>query len=285
MSATLITSETVATPRGTINLLVRAGVGARRTIVFLHGIGSNATSFQSLLEAMPPGLNHYAWNAPGYGTSTPLAEPWPLPIDYAAALHDLLAARGLGQTAVDIVSHSLGCLVAGAFARVHPDRVRRLVLMAPAQGYRVARGGTLPDVVAARITDIETLGPARMAAARADRLVHDPVSKPNIVESVRQGMASLNSAGYAQAVRMLASGDLLADIANITAPTLVLTGLDDRITPASGSRRVRDALAARTGQRTTSDRYLEIPAAGHAVYLEAEAQVAAALSDFLGDEA
>ena len=281
MSNAALRSEVTNTAGGAISALLRAGSDTRPAIVFLHGIGSNASSFQSLLQAMPPGAPLIAWDAPGYGGSAPLHDNWPLPADYAASLHAFLDARAISAP-VDLVGHSLGCLMAAAFARAYRDRVRRLVLISPAHGYRVARGGTLPEAVAQRITDIETLGPARMADARAERLVHDAAAKPAIVAAVRAGMASLDPAGYAQAVRMLASGDLIGDLAHVRQPTLVLTGLEDRITPASGARRVRDVLAARAGQRTPPDRYLEIPGAGHAVYLEAEAEVVATLGAFLG---
>ena len=63
--------------------------GAGTPIVLLHGIGSNAQSFASFMQALE-GRPILAWDAPGYGTSQPLAAEWPDASDYAAALNRLL---------------------------------------------------------------------------------------------------------------------------------------------------------------------------------------------------
>ena len=140
MSASIHT-ETTGTSHGIVTALVRSGSPSRSLTVFLHGIGSNAASFRPLLAALPDVMPSLAWDAPGSGGSTPLSELWPLATDYAETLMAFLDARGR-DGAVNIVGHSLGCLMAAAFARRHPGRVKRMVLMAPALGYGVARGGT-----------------------------------------------------------------------------------------------------------------------------------------------
>ena len=259
-----------------------SGVGCRihsgdaaRTIVFLHGIGSHGASFASLFEIWPAGPRLIAWDAPGYGGSKPLADAWPAAADYAAKLDAMLDPGD--YPAVDLVGHSLGCLVAGAFARAYPQRVRRLALLSPALGYRIAAGGMLPPAVASRITDLATLGAARFAETRAPRLVHRPESKPEIVTMVRDAMQQIRPEGYAQAVHMLASGDLIADVAKIAAPILILNGADDSVTPPAGAEK----LVAVCQKRTERSASLEIiPECGHAIYQEAPALVASRLNRF-----
>ena len=67
-----------------ISYLLREGAG--RTIVMLHGIGSNAASFSPLFGALDEDAQVLAWNAPGYLGSSPLAAEWPTADDYAEAL-------------------------------------------------------------------------------------------------------------------------------------------------------------------------------------------------------
>ncbi len=55
-------------------------------VVLLHGIGSNALSFESLIKELPDSWRLIAWNAPGYGDSNPLKPDWPIAEDYALAL-------------------------------------------------------------------------------------------------------------------------------------------------------------------------------------------------------
>ena len=267
-------------PGSQVVALVRTSDVAAPVVVFLHGIGSRATSFAPLFARMPQRFRLLAWDAPGYGASTPLPQKQPVPLDYAQQLARLLDAYAIRQ--IDLVGHSLGCLMAGAFARACPQRVRRIVLISPALGYKVAPGATLPDGLARRIADFETLGAERFAATRSQNLIHDPERKPALVEAVRSAMASLTMPGYGQAMRMLGAGDLLADAAVLSAPVLVLTGADDKVTPPAGSRGLCDVLRTRPENVGRHDRFHAVPDAGHAVTLEAPDEVTRAIAEFLG---
>ena len=55
-------------------LAPRRGEARAWTVLLLHGIGSNASSFAALATAMPASINVIAWDAPGYGDSAPLAD-------------------------------------------------------------------------------------------------------------------------------------------------------------------------------------------------------------------
>jgi pimeloyl-ACP methyl ester carboxylesterase len=239
-----------------IEFMRRAGSGPAGPLLLLHGVGSRAHNFGPLIGAIPASVTVIAWNAPGYAGSTPLAMPQPHPGDYAGALLRLLDALGLGR--VVLAGHSLGCLFAASFAAHYPSRVAALALLSPALGYGVAPGGVLPPAVQARIDEIEALGAAAFAAKRAPRLVHAPERKPQVLAGVQQAMAALNPPGYAQAVRALGAGDLLADIACVTAPTLVAVGEQDVVTPPDNARSAYAAVRHAAG-------YHEIPDAGHAL--------------------
>ena len=118
--------------------------------MLLHGIGSNAGSFEPLINALPDTLDVIAWNAPGYGNSTPLTTAAPAPRDYARALAGLLDALGLRKIA--LAGHSLGALFAGSFAALYPERVAGLALLSPALGYRVPPDGVLPALTLRTVT-------------------------------------------------------------------------------------------------------------------------------------
>lgn len=260
---------------GSLSYIARPGPGP--VVVFLHGIGSNATSFAPLFERLPSDLSLLAWNAPGYLHSVPLAADWPMASDYAYALVDLLESLGHGP--VHLVGHSLGTLIAAAFARQFPERIQSLTLAAAAKGYGVPRDGVLPATVQARLTDMARLGPAAFASARAANLVHQPHSHPETVHKVEVAMAQVNPHGYAQAVRMLASGDLHGDL--VLAPRCpgFIIGAQDRVTPVAQTVAAADTWAAATGVRP---KITEIDGAGHAVYLQRPDDFCAALLDHMG---
>jgi len=268
-------TEPIPGVSGDLAHIARPGPGP--VVVFLHGIGSNATSFAQLFDVLPADLSLLAWNAPGYSGSSPLAGDWPMAGDYADRLAELLDR--LGHGAVHIVGHSLGTLIAAAFARRFPDRVQSLTLAAAAKGYGVPRGGALPDGVQARLSDLARLGPAAFANARAANLVHDPEGHPEIVKSVEAAMAQVNPDGYAQAARMLASGDLPGDLAHVATRPGFIIGAQDRVTPMAQTMAAADAWEAAMGTRPT---VTEIDRAGHAVYLQRPHAFYAALLDHMG---
>jgi pimeloyl-ACP methyl ester carboxylesterase len=252
---------------------LRRGEGAGTpTVVLMHGIGSNASSFAPLMAALPSEIDVIAWNAPGYAASKPLDATHPLPADYAAALVRLLDALAIDR--IVLCGHSLGALFAATFAARYSSRIDALALMSPALGYRVAPGAPLPANVQARIDEIKALDLDSFAAKRAPRLVHKPDSKPEIVAAVRGAMAALNPPGYVQAVRALGAGDLTADATAIAAPTCVAVGAEDVITPPANARTVYAAL-----QRPAF--FDEIADAGHALPQENPAAVAALLTKLM----
>ncbi len=249
----------------------RAGPGP--VLVALHGIGSEARCFDDLAAHLP-GWRLIAWNAPGYGASAPLAMDWPLASDYAAALGHLV--QRLGLTGFHLLGHSLGTLIGAAYAAAHPAGLRSLTLAACAQGGGVVRGTDLPAAQAARIADLTRDGARTFAEARAPRLIHAPQDHPDLVRRVAESMARVTLPGYAQAVRMLASGNLAADCARLGVPTAVAVGAMDIVTPPDQSRRAHGAIPSAMRRGLT-----EVPGAGHAIHLQAPAalaQVVAALA-------
>ena len=259
---------------GGTHVLERAGDGP--AVVFLHGIGANANSFVPVLERCPPGPRLLAWNAPGYLSSRPLDVAAPTAQDYAAVLTQMLDLLELTQA--HIVGHSLGTLIAAAFAQRTPGRVASLTLAAAAQGYGVPAGAPLGAGPAKRLEDLADLGPVAFAEARAARLVHQPENNPKVVAQVRDAMARINPGGYAQAVHMLAGGDLAASVAQVTCKPGFIIGAGDQVTPIAQTRSAMQAWHAVHGE---TPRCITIPDAGHAVYVQQPQAFVSALLDLV----
>ena len=118
------------------------------------------------------------------------------------------------------------------------------------------------------------------AAKRAGRLVHDAERRPEILRTVETAMATLCNPGHTHAVRMLASGDLLAAAASIRRSVLIINGAEDIVTPPAGAKALYAALQKRPRELHIDERLQIIPAAGHAVYLEQTSAVIAAAAKF-----
>jgi pimeloyl-ACP methyl ester carboxylesterase len=245
-----------------------AGAGA--PLLLLHGIGAAAESFAPQLESLARDFRVIAWDAPGYGGSSDHSEPRPTPAHYAEAAVALLDALQIERA--HVLGHSLGALIAASLARRHPMRVARLILVSAASGYALTPGAAYPLALQSRLDDLEKLGPAGMAEARAARLCA-PDARPAALAAVRRVMAQIRPTGYRQAVALLAQGEIARDLPHISCPTLVLCGARDVITPPDRVRALTALL--RDG------RYRELPGLGHACYVEAPDAFAAALHEFL----
>ncbi|WP_018698502.1 alpha/beta fold hydrolase [Amorphus coralli] len=244
-----------------IDFLRRSAPG--EAVVFLHGIGSRGESFLPLVPHLHPDLDLIFWNAPGYAGSAPLAEDWPTEDAYAAALLRFLDALGIDRAL--LVGHSLGTLIAARFAAGHRARLSGLVLSECAAGYGIPVGSELPEKSRARIDALQALGGVEFARTRAPKLVHEADTAPDAVAAVETAMAAVTLPGYGQAVRMLSSGRLSESLASVTIPTTFVWAEGDTVTPED---QTLAALEARRSAGGPAPHYLQIPAAGHAVYLQ-----------------
>ncbi|MDH7794559.1 MULTISPECIES: alpha/beta hydrolase [unclassified Beijerinckia] len=246
--------------------------GTGTPLVLLHGIGSSAASWAAQLAYFGQRHRTIAWNAPGYGGSTPLHEEAPEASAYAQALAGLLDRLGVGQ--VHLVGHSLGALMAARFAAQYPQRILTLTLASCAIGHAKLPAEERARMLNGRVDDVMTLGPRAMAEKRGPRLL-GPRASETAIRKVVDVMASVDPKGYAQAARMLSQGNMLDDVATLPAamPVQVVYGTADVITPPAANERVA---AARPGTPITA-----IPDGGHAVYVEMPEAFNAVIDAFL----
>lgn len=242
------------------------GASARVTHVLLHGIGSASGSWLAQLQQAQtcgqPASHVLAWDAPGYGTSTALPMYTPQAADYSARLWAWLDALQVPES-VTLVGHSLGALMAAAAARAQPQRVAKLVLLAPAAGYGKAAAALREKKLSDRLANLARLGPAGMAQARASAMLAGDATADQL-DFVQHVMAQIDPAGYAQAAQMLSGGDLLSDLVAVSCPIQIASGDADTVTPPQACRDLaRDAGAP----------YLSLGPVGHSCPLQAAAQV------------
>lgn len=255
----------VALPSGAEVAVRECGTpGTVPSVVLLHGISSGAASWLRPALLLGEQGHVVAWDAPGYGDSTPLPAAVPTDDDYAARLHELLQALGIARCV--LVGHSLGALMASAYARGPGARqVARLVLISPAGGYGA------PDQAEAqarvrrdRRSALETQGVAGMAEKISDRLL-SPAASPEARAWVRWNTARLAPAGYLQAVELLCGSDLGASRGRLAMPVEVHVGEADVVTPPAACRGWAEVLGAP---------FSLIAAAGHASPVEQPEAVA-----------
>lgn len=273
----------VDTPVGTVAYRESGAATGAVTHVLLHGIGSASASWLMQLEAAAGDnkVRVLAWDAPGYGGSDALPMDEPVAADYVQRLWAWLDAVGATATAghstqdlctqdaatqgtpthspVTLVGHSLGCLIAASAAAQAAHRIKKLVLLSPAQGYARATAAERAQKLNERLDNLARLGPAGMAQRRGAAML-SPEASAAQVAFVQSIMAQIEPKGYTQAVRLLVGGDLLTDLAAVNCPVVVASGSADTVTPPLGCK----AAAAHIGAPYTS-----FAGAGHACATEA----------------
>ena len=203
--------------------------GAGPAIVLLHGIGSGSASWLQVARVLGQSARVIAWDAPGYGDSTPLRALAPDASDYAERLLQMLDALGIQRCV--LVGHSLGAITATAFSSgVQQQRISRLVLISPAQGYgHPSRALQRQEVRSKRLRTLEQLGIQGMAEQRSAHML-SPNASPKAKAWVQWNMARLKPDGYRQAIELLCGEDLLRH-APLSMPCEVHCGEADGITP------------------------------------------------------
>jgi pimeloyl-ACP methyl ester carboxylesterase len=100
-------------------------------MVHVHGFGLSGRYLLPTAELLREEFHTYVPDLPGFGRSGRPARPPNVP-DMARAAARFLDDRGIEKAT--LVGNSLGCAVICEFAYLHPDRLERAILVAPAGG-------------------------------------------------------------------------------------------------------------------------------------------------------
>jgi pimeloyl-ACP methyl ester carboxylesterase len=225
-------------------------------VVLLHGIGSGSASWVQQLAALSRTRRAIAWDTAGYGETSPVSARFPVAVDYSAVLASSLQALGIDRCI--LVGHSLGAIIAAAYARQNTACVAGLLLISPANGYATAEPEVRASKRDARLSMLDELGPRGMAEQRSGNMLSVHASE-SARAWVRWNMGRVIPSGYRQATHLLANADLCGDLAVFRGRVQVVVGEDDAITPPAACKRIADA--AQTILNI-------IPGAGHAGYVE-----------------
>ena len=245
---------------------VRAGHGDT-TLLLLHGYGESLTTWRSVFDPLSTTARVIAIDLPGFGGSDKPDVPYSLP-----AMTERLSRfidHWISGTLV-VVGHSMGGELAASLALARPDRVKRLVLIAPA-GYRIGLGGIAESMTAGRA---RTIG--RYLALRSFITpIHDPSWLAEPKERARYDLTG--DAAYSRAAaRVLEEFDFVAlrtRFHELSMPTLLIWGGLDPVVPFS----VGDTLS----RTIPCVRYVPLPKAFHRPQAEVPDTVIAAIRGFL----
>ena len=168
------------------------------------------------------------------------------PAAQAAQVVELMDKLGLDKAV--LIGNSAGGTIAMLTALEYPQRVQALVLVDAA----IYRGGGAPEWIRPFLgtPQLERLGPlaGRFLASSGNRLLtlawHDPSRvTPDVLAGYRKAIQAENwDRGLWELTKAGENLNLKARLKDVTQPTLVITGDDDRIVPTADSVRLASEL-------------------------------------------
>jgi poly(3-hydroxyalkanoate) depolymerase len=201
-------------------------------LLLTTGIGASIDMWEPFARLIT-GRELIAFDAPGTGLSE--RSRFPLGMSgLATVVSDLM--DGIGLERADVLGYSFGGALAQEFAYRAPDRVRRLILCATAQGLVAVPPKPIPALLLAT--------PARYYHPVLFRLIMPRIAggrtKHDSNQLDRQAAARLGRpppmVGYAYQLLAILPWTSIRWLQNIHQPTLILAGDDDPIVPLSNPR-------------------------------------------------
>ncbi|HMM33598.1 MAG TPA: alpha/beta hydrolase [Thermoanaerobaculia bacterium] len=235
--------------------------GSGPVVVLLHGAGDQASAWSLVAPKLLRGRTLVVPDLAGHGASAPETGPISVPTLLAGLSSVLDAAAPNGK--VTIVGNSLGAWLACLWAKDHPERVERLVLV---------NGGPLKHAA----EGITLLPKDRTEARAAVEKLRDPgsIRVPDFVldDVVRQA-ATGPLARLAATSGEMEPFVLDGKLGGLDVPVELLWGASDQLLPLSYAERMRSELPRA--------RLTELPRCGHVPQQECPAAFAAALGKLL----
>jgi 3-oxoadipate enol-lactonase len=227
-------------------------------VMLLHGIGGNRDNWRDQIPVLAGHFRVAAWDARGYGDS----DDYDGPLSFADVSRDLIRVLDhFGATRAHLVGLSMGGRIAQEFTALFPERVATLTLCDTHASFKDFPPETQRSFVSLRLKPLveEGKSPADIAP-RVARSLMGPNATDAMVERLIASVAKLHKESYMKTVKSTVDFDRRDDLKRIPAPTLVLNGEHDRLTPPAMAR---DLAAQIPGSR------VEIVAdAGHLINIE-----------------
>ena len=242
-------------------------------VILLHGFGSSLHTWEPWAQALAPRFRVIRIDLPGSGLTG--ADPTN---DYtdARALRVLVALMNrLGITRASVIGNSIGGRIAWKMAAVHPDRVDKLVLIAPDGFASPGFAYGIPPKVPAALQLMRVALPKWMLRLNLSPAYGDA---SRLTDATLKRYHDLIRAPGVRTATLARMGQTVLEppeswLAKISAPTLLLWGEQDAMIPIGNAQ---DYLSAIPNAVLVS-----LPGLGHVPFEEAPAAALVSVEAFL----
>jgi pimeloyl-ACP methyl ester carboxylesterase len=227
-------------------------------ILFVHGAGGNSASWYFQKEYLEKHAEVILLDLPGRGGS---GEKGCRSIgDYVTVVRETIMENGLKGCYA--AGHSMGGLIVMSLGLAYPDLLKGLILIGTGARLRAS-----PDILEWIMIDKEQAVKTIMEMAfskKTDRSIVDG----SVAEMMKAPAETIFGDFLA-----CDQGNVMEEVKSLTLPTLIISGLDDLLTPPKYSTYLHQAIRG--------SELVTIPDAGHSMILEKPEEVNRAIETFV----
>lgn len=241
----------------------------KRWVTFVTGIANDLSMWDGQVAALERDFNVLRYDLRGHGGTPASGGAYTIELlvsDLAALLDQLNIRR------TSVIGLGLGGAIAQAFALAHPDRVDKLMPCC-------CRARMVPDFAAMwhklRET-VSTNGLESIVEPTVQRWFSEDFKSrhPEVLEKIRKMIRSTTQEGYMGVTAAFLGLDVEAELGSIKAPTLYVSGAEDRL---GGPPALMEGLAA----KVKGARHVSVPNAAHIANIQNPEGFNRVLMDFL----
>jgi len=261
--------------------------GRGPAVILIHGLGSYIPAWKQTIPALSEKYRVIALDLPGFGKSSKDIEAYSIPffVKTVASLQD-----SLGIEKAAWVGHSMGGQVALRAAISYPEKISKLVLLAPAgfETFTEQEGTMMSNFVTPQ--SVKHTPDSLISQTFKATFFDFPKEAQFMIDDRVAIRSAENFDGYARAyagsVQAMLDGPVLGELSSISHPSLIIFGRQDMLIP---NRQLHPNLStkkvAESGDKKLPNSQLKmVDKAGHFVHFEQSKIVNKEILNFLNDK-
>ena len=242
--------------------------GKGQPLFLIHGIGAARDAWRFMIPKLKEHFTVISYDLRGHGTSPIPSNEFNLE-DLVLDL-ELLRDR-LGFDKSHFAGHSLGGMIAPAYARKYPNRVISLGLLSTAAGRTKEDRSKLSNI----IKSMENNGIPRILNTLISRWFTDEfiANNPEVVEQRIKQVTNTNPRIFLNVFRIYANTEMSPWLKELLIPTLVLTGENDGACNPRLNKLIADTIP--------TSKLVILPNYKHSILIEAPDEISENLIQFM----
>jgi len=197
---------------------------APATLIFIHGVGMCGEIWQPQVEHFSKNYRVITYDFLGHGQSLLKKDKLTLE-DYVSQLNNLI--NEIGVSSFSLIGHSMGAIIAVAFALRYPKKVDTLIPI----NIVFKRTKKAQDDVIMRAKDVFKSKQITNISQTLERWFKNKTSPYDLlkINNVRSWLHNTSPKAYAEAYYLFATSDrvFVNNLSNLQLPVLYLTGSED----------------------------------------------------------